>query len=130
MLDTPSLADGHHELRVVGILSSPVETQGRLVIPFTTANHGRTLSLTVQPETVDIDGTLRVSVAGADLEGVTLFSNGRVIGRTAGRQATVEVPAEVLGAGRVQIRALGRAGPGVSNSVSAAPVTVDVRRGK
>ncbi len=126
LLDTAALSDGHHELRVVGIVSSSVETQGRLVVPFTASNHGRTLSLGVHPDSVRADGTVRVSVAGKGLEGVTLFCNGRVIGRTAGAEAAVEVPAEVLGEGLVQIRATGRAGFGTANMVNANPVTVTV----
>ena len=126
LLDTAALSDGHHELRVVGIVSSSVETQGRLVVPFTASNHGRTLSLGVHPDSVRADGKVRVSVAGKGLEGVTLFCNGRVIGRTAGAEAAVEVPAEVLGEGLVQIRATGRAGFGTANMVNANPVTVTV----
>ena len=126
-LDTKSLSDGYHEMRVVGISSSTVETQGRLVIPFSAANHGRSLALGVHPETVKADGTVRVSVAGKGLEGVTVFCNGRVIGRTAGAEATVEVPADVLGVGQVTIRATGRAGFGTANMVNAVPVTIDVR---
>ncbi len=129
-LDTAALADGHHELRVVGIASSSIETQGRLLVPFIASNHGRTLALGVNPDTVRADGTVRVSVAGKGLEGVTLFCNGRVIGRTAGAEAAVEVPADVLGLGTVQIRATGRAGFGVANMVSATPVTVTVRPAK
>jgi hypothetical protein len=125
-LDTSELADGHHELRVVGISSSTVETQGRLVARFTAANHGRTLALGVTPERVRANGTVRVSVAGKGLEGVTLFCNGRVIGRTTGPEATVEVPADVLGVGTVTIRATGRAGFGIANTVNAEPVTIDV----
>ncbi len=126
LLDTTELADGHHELRVVGISSSTVETQGRLVVRFTAANHGRTLALGVTPERVRSNGTVRVSVAGKGLEGVTLFCNGRVIGRTTGPEATVEVPADVLGVGKVTIRATGRAGFGIANTVNAEPVTIDV----
>lgn len=125
-LDTAGLSDGHHELRVVGISSLPVETQGRLVAPFTASNHGRRLALGVQPDSVRVDGSVRVSVAGKGLEGVTVYCNGRVIGRTAGAEATVEVPAEVLGVGRVTLRATGRAGFGTTNMVSAEPVTIDV----
>jgi len=36
------------------------------------------------------------------------------------------VPAELLGRGRVTIRATGRAGTGPANSVNADPVVVDV----
>ena len=127
LLDTKKLSDGYHDLRVVGISSSTVETQGRLIIPIKTANHGRSLALGVHPDTVKSDGTVRVSVAGKGLEGVVIFCNGRVIGRTAGAEATVEVPANALGVGRVTIRATGRAGFGITNTVNADPVTVDVR---
>lgn len=125
-LDTTELADGHHELRVVGISSSSVETQGRLVAHFTAANHGRTLALGVSPERVRSNSTVRMSVAGKGLEGVTLFCNGRVVGRTTGPESTVEVPADVLGVGRVTIRATGRAGFGIANTVNAEPVTIEV----
>ncbi len=125
-LDTTKLADGHHELRVVGISSSSVETQGRLITHFTAANHGRTLTLGVSPERVRADSTVRMSVAGKGLEGVTLFCNGRVVGRTTGPESTVEVPADVLGVGKVTIRATGRAGFGIANTVNAEPVTIEV----
>ena len=127
-LDTAELADGHHELRVVGISSSSVETQGRLIAHFTAANHGRTLALGVSPERVRSNGTVRMSVAGKGLEGVTLFCNGRVVGRTTGAESTVEVPADVLGVGKVTIRATGRAGFGIANTVNAEPVTIEVVR--
>ena len=37
-----------------------------------------------------------------------------------------EVPADVLGVGRVTIRATGRAGFGIANTVNAEPVTIEV----
>jgi hypothetical protein len=51
---------------------------------------------------------------------------GRVLGRTAGGDSTIEVPAELLGRGRVTIYATGRAGTGAANSVNAEPVTIEV----
>jgi hypothetical protein len=51
---------------------------------------------------------------------------GRVLGREAKPEATIEVPAELLGRGMVTIRATGRAGPGATNSVNAVPVTINV----
>ena len=43
-----------------------------------------------------------------------------------GPESTVEVPADVLGVGRVTIRATGRAGFGIANTVNAEPVTIEV----
>ena len=71
-------------------------------------------------------GTVRVSVAGQGLDGVAIYALGRVLGRTSGGEATIEVPADVLGLGPVTIRATGRVGTGAINSVNAVPVTIEV----
>jgi hypothetical protein len=125
-LDTAQLADGHHELRVVARESSSVRSQGRWMLPVRFANHGRSLVVEAEPPRVSVAGTVRVRVAGEGLDGVAVFSMGRVLGRTAGGDTTIEVPAELLGRGRVTIRATGRSGPGAANSVNADPVTVEV----
>ena len=125
-LDTAQLADGHHELRVVATESSSVQSQGRWVLPVRFTNHGKTLTLEVKPARVSIAVTVRVRVDGEGLDGVAVFSMGRVLGRTAGGDTTIEVPAELLGRGRVTIRATGRSGPGAANSVNADPVTIEV----
>ncbi|MBU6221530.1 MAG: hypothetical protein KGR24_02135 [Planctomycetes bacterium] len=125
-VDTTQLADGYHDLRLVAIESSPVESQGRWIMPVSFANNGRTLSLEVEPRRVKPSGTVRVSVSGTGLESVVIFAMGRVLGRTRESTSSVEVPAELLGRGSVTIQAIGRAGSGVSNSVNAVPVTVEV----
>jgi len=125
-LDTAQLADGHHEFRVVATEASSVQSQGRWVMPVQFKNHGRSLTLRVEPERVSLAGTVRMSLAGEGLDGVAVFSMGRVLGRTAGGDTTIEVPAELLGRGRVTIHATGRAGAGAVNSVNATPVTIEV----
>jgi len=65
-------------------------------------------------------------VAGDGVDGVAVFSMGRVLGRTTGAESTIEVPADLLGLGRVTIRATGRSGEGAAGSVNARPVVVEV----
>jgi hypothetical protein len=125
-VETAELADGHHELRVVAVESSPVESQGRVILPVSFSNHGRRLSLTAEPRRVKPNGTVRVSVAGDGLDSVAIFAMGRVLGRTGGGTSTVEVPADLLGLGKVTLRATGRSGSGAVNSVNAEPVTIEV----
>jgi hypothetical protein len=125
-LDTAELADGHHELSVVAIESSPVESQGRAILPVSFSTHGRRLSLTAEPRRVKSSGTVRVSVTGEGLDSVAIYSMGRVLGRTTGGQSTVEVPADLLGMGKVSLRATGRSGNGAINSVNAEPVVIEV----
>ena len=123
-VDTTQLADGHHELRVVAIESSPVESQGRWIMPVSFANTGRTLTLSAEPRRVKPSGSVRLTVAGTGLDSVVLFTMGRVLGRTQEGSGSIEVPAELLGRGSVTIRATGRAAGG--GSVNAVPVTVEV----
>jgi hypothetical protein len=125
-LDTTPLADGHHDLRVVAIAASEIETQGRRIVPITVANHGRSLTLTVEPRRVRPADTVRVTLAGSDVESGVVFCMGRVLGRTTAGEATIEVPAELLGRGRAVIRATARTGPRPADAVNAAPVTVEV----
>jgi hypothetical protein len=125
-LDTAQFADGHHELRVVATEASTVRSQGRSVVPVRFSNHGRLLALEAAPARVPLAGAVRVRVAGEGLDGVAIHAMGRVIGRTQGDDATIEVPAALLGLGRVTIRATGRAGTGAIASVNADPVTVEV----
>lgn len=124
--DTTALADGYHELRVVAIDASSVETQGRWVQNVLFANHDRSLALDVEPRRVKANGSVRLRTDGPGLDGVVLFTMGRVIGRTTGGDSSIDVPAETLGRGPVTIHATGRSGTGVKNSVNAVPVTITV----
>jgi hypothetical protein len=125
-LDTAALADGHHDLRVVAIETSPIETQGRSVVPVSFANHGRSLELVVEPAQVSRKGSVRVSLRGKGIAGAVVFATGRVLGRTTGPESSIEVPAELLGRGRVMVRATGRGGPTPADTVNAVPVTIEV----
>jgi len=125
-LDTAALADGHHDLRIVAIDATAIETQGRCIVPVMFANHGRSLELAVEPLTTSRKGTVRVSVKGKGIDGALVFATGRVLGRTTGPESSIEVPAELLGRGTVTVRATGRGGPKPADGASAVPVTVEV----
>jgi len=125
-LDTAALADGHHELRVVAIAATPLETQGRVVIPVSFVNHDRTLSLAVSPQRLRLDGKATVTIDGTGIDGALVFATGRVLGRISGGSGTIEVPAAMLGRGRVTLHATGRGGRSAAESVHALPVSVEV----
>jgi hypothetical protein len=131
-LDTSGLADGHHEIRVVAIAANAVATQGRAIIPLVVANHddGRRLELVVEPRRVPLGGTVRIGVRGSGLDGAVVFARGRVVGRTTTDEATIEVPADVLGRGPVTLQATGRRGPLPADAVNATPVSIEVVAGR
>ena len=125
-IDTASLADGHHEVRVVAISATTVETQGRMVVPVTFANHGRELAITVTPDRVPSGGQVRVELQGTGIDAALVFATGRVLGRITGASGSIDIPAVMLGRGRVTLHATGRGGRSPADSVNAAPVTVEV----
>jgi hypothetical protein len=125
-LETEPLADGHHELRVVAISASPVETQGRAVIPVVFANHDRRLALTVSPRRVPLSGSVEVSLEGDGVDSVLVFSTGRILGRLTEPGGKLQIPAVMLGRGTVTIHATGRGGRTQAESANAVPVTVMV----
>jgi hypothetical protein len=125
-LETTALADGHHELRVVAISATPIETQGRAVIPVVFANHGRSLTLSVSPRRVPLSGAVEVTLKGSGVDGVLVFSTGRILGRLTESSGTLKIPAVMLGRGPVMIHATGRGGRTQAESAKAVPVAVDV----
>lgn len=129
VLDTTPMADGHHEIRVVATAATTVETQGRRIIPVMVANQGRALQLSVDPPRVEPGGTVRIGVRGTGIDSAIVFATGRVLGRTNSAEAVIEVPADLLGRGRVTIRATGKGGQRPADCVNAEPVTLQVGEG-
>jgi hypothetical protein len=129
-IDTTKLADGHHDLRVVAIESSPIESQGRWAGPVTFANNGRSLSLSATPARAKLGDTITVKVSGEDIDGTIVYAMGRVLGRATGSESTIQVPADLLGLGKVTLRATGRKLRGAAGSVNANPVSVEIVGGQ
>jgi hypothetical protein len=129
-LDTGRFSDGHHELRIVAIDSSPLETQGRWVRDVTFANHGHRLIISAEPRHVSMGGSLRITISGTPADSVTVFTAGRVLGRVTADEnpldTSLNVAATDLGPGDVMLHATAHlAGVAVAN---AAPVTVTVTK--
>ncbi len=125
-IDTTPLADGHHEFRVVGIAAHSLETQGRLIVPVSFSNHGRRFSITATPTTVLLGGQVRVELSGNNIDAALVFATGRVLGRIQGTSGSIDIPAVMLGRGRVTLYASARGGRSPADSVNAEPVTIEV----
>jgi hypothetical protein len=108
-LDTTKLADGYHELRVVGIANHPLETQGRFVVPFMVNNHGAKLELKIAPNTtIDAAATLRVSVRQPGATSIAIRQNSRVVADVKGEAGEVQIAAATLGRGPTTLQAFSK----------------------
>jgi hypothetical protein len=119
-IDTTKFADGYHELRVVGIDASSIETQGRLVVPFQVDNHNASLQLKVSPGQVKFIDKLRVTVRQSGASSIVIRQNSREVGRVEGEGGEVEIAAAKLGRGPATLQAFSA---GTNKAVSA-PVRV------
>jgi hypothetical protein len=111
-LDTTTLGDGFHELRVVAIDDTPVETQGRWIGEVRVKNGRDAVEVTAVGGSRVAGGQVTLTISST-LEGaVDVFHNERSVGRIRGLQGQLQVPVARLGKGRVmlQARAAGKNG--------------------
>jgi uncharacterized protein (TIGR03790 family) len=105
-LDTSKLTDGYHELRVVAVIASKIETRGRVVLPVVVNNHGQKLVLSISststPAATDM---VSLSVRQAGATAITIEQNGRSVGQIEGDTGHVDVLAATFGRGPVALQA-------------------------
>jgi uncharacterized protein (TIGR03790 family) len=124
-LDTTTLDDGWHDLRVVGYDNSPARFAGRWTGSFVTANSGRGASLSVDRTSGALTDlfTFNVDASGGNVREIRLLHNGRVVAARQGAGAIALKP-RALGAGPVVIQAEALyAGGRLARS---APVTLEI----
>jgi hypothetical protein len=128
-LDTRQYADGDHELRVVGIENSAIESQGRANIPVRFSNYGRTIKFTASPQRVVPAGSkITLSAEAAGVRGVAFYQNFRIVGKFDGEKGEVTVDARMFGEGPVTLSAIGWGAGGVDTCVYSQPIQVMVER--
>ena len=100
VLDTTTLADGWHELRVIAYNNNPVRTQGEATRTLVVNNHGQSVALS-GPVSVDYaGGTAGFTATPAGMAGatnLTLQANGRTLARLPVGGGTTHLPVSVFG---------------------------------
>lgn len=128
--DSKKMSDGYHELRILAIENTRIETATRAVIPFTVNNLGESVSLkSSNGESFSMDSSIQL-VASSKLSGsCSLWHNGRVLSKSTKDQEqnswTFDVKASTLGKGKCNLFAT------VENEsksiVSSWPIEVEVK---
>jgi hypothetical protein len=120
-LDTTKMPDGSHELRVVAANADPIESQGRVIVPFTVDNHGRQLELTVTPsgKVTRLD-RLTIKARSSGSASIRILAYDRELGRIDGETGEIVLSAGEIGPGPVRLRAEAAGTDGAVMAVSAA----------
>jgi uncharacterized protein (TIGR03790 family) len=106
-LDTTSLADGWHDVRVFATDDRPMEATGRWLGELVVDNGGRSMLLLPSAITGDL-GTLfgfDLRAFGAPADEVRLLQNGRLVAAIAANQGTVSIWGNTLGADTSAVQA-------------------------
>jgi uncharacterized protein (TIGR03790 family) len=126
--DTTRLADGHHELRMVGVGPEPIASQGRAIIPVRVANHGRKIEASlVTKEPLNGDKPITIAVRCAGAIGIIALQGNRIVGRIGGDEGQIEIPQDTLGTGPVQLSVAGLGNGGPQTNVLAEPLDLTVQ---
>ena len=120
-LDTRTLADGYHDLRVVAVTADVIQTQGHLLLPVVVNNRSQAVEVTapatrrvVWPEPLK----LRARLPGA--RQLRFLHHGRVLATIEGEEGEAEIDTRRLGLGPVRIDVTGHV-PAGSKTAPATP---------
>jgi uncharacterized protein (TIGR03790 family) len=129
--DTNSDADGYHDLRVVAIDASSVQTTGRAIFPVTVENSGYRMELTTVPAgRVRWDENLTIRAKAPGMKQIYVVQNGRPLGVITGEEGDLAVDPRTLGLGPVSIQALAVGTPGTRERVVSAPAQIAIEPAK
>ncbi|MEX2113601.1 MAG: hypothetical protein WD845_10475 [Pirellulales bacterium] len=125
--DSASESDGYHELRVVALDATPVETQGRAIVGVTVNNHGHTIQASASPTgSVRWDQTLKIHVTAPGMKELAVVHDTRVLKKIAGPEGNIEIDPRLFGLGPVMLQAVGTAGNSAAERVWSAPLAIAV----
>ena len=105
-LDTEKLSDGFHELRIVPVANTLVETRGQSIIPFMVENKNQSITLTASKTEYDLGDMIELTTTTTTTGRIAVRHHLREVGMIDGEAATTKISAESIGRGPVSLRAV------------------------
>lgn len=128
-MDTTKLADGYHEIRIVGIDRSDIETQGRLVIPIEVANTERSIACRAFPShRVTLGDRVQIRVNAPEASEVMVYHGRRALAAASRPSANIVIDTSEVGAGPVELIVVAKSSEKGAKPWFANPVKLDVTR--
>lgn len=125
-LDTTKIADGLHELRVVAIDASPIETQGRWIGNLMVKNGPNAVQLSIanQADLVGADN-LVINVSSTETNPVQILHNHRVLAEVPTGNGSARIAVDRLGSGPITLQARVEGNPSMKEkSLLSKPVSL------
>jgi uncharacterized protein (TIGR03790 family) len=128
-LDTTTLPDGHHELRIVAVDDSATECQSRIILPVIVDNQARLPQanvLDLPPDKIPLGATLRISLQAPGAARILVFDGRRSLGQLSQEQGTVDVATDQLGMGPVQLQVIAIYRDGKHRHALGSPIHINI----
>ena len=123
--DTTQLSDGHHEIRLVGVSGTLIQSKQSVVIPFEINNKGQTIDLSCEKTSAGSTEQISLTYKSDFAEKVELVHNERVLATSSGAAGSFSILANKLGEGTVKVFARTRVDDQVYLST---PIQLDISR--
>lgn len=123
--DASRMADGHHELRIVAVDTTPIQTRGRVVIPFKVDNAGRRVEVACAQPELDVGAKLVFQVKSNVGTAVELLHAGELVGKLDQTEGEIRVEAVRIGRGPATVVAVARDQQG--RAVASEPLAITIR---
>ena len=105
-LDTTKVADGYHELRVVAIEASLIESQGRALLSIFVDNHSKAIRVAARPNISAVDDRVRLQIQADDARNIYVFHNRNLVAQIRGKAGDVAISPEMVGRGPIELTAV------------------------
>jgi hypothetical protein len=112
-LDPAALDDGFHEIRVVAVDATPLETQGRWIGSITAKRGRGAVQLSLAKPLAAGDERLHLQATSTEAGPIAVYHNEREVGRSPAGTGPIDVGLSILGSGPVSLQARVEGSPAV-----------------
>lgn len=126
-LDTSSMGDGFHELRVVAVGRDSIETRGHAILPLMVDNRGHAVTIETEQSTPELKDKIVLKASTDFGQRIIIKQNQKTVGVINAKEGTTSLSPLVLGAGIVKLRAYAVSDEKDTPDVSSKPLTIEVR---
>ncbi len=122
--DSAKMSDGYHDLRVVVIDTTPIQTRASRFVPFVVDNSGQKVRIEAKSNKVPVGEWLELTISSTVGEQVEVVHCGEMIGSIKGRDGKLQIKAVRVGRGPSRIFAIAKDDAG--RTVSSEPLDIEI----
>ena len=126
-IDSSTMGDGFHELRVVAVARDAIETRGHAIMPFMVSNQGHAVTLETDQLRPEFKDKINLKASTNYGQRIIIKQNQKTVGVINAKEGTTSLSPTVLGAGMVKLRAYAVSDNKDAPAVSSKPLAIEVQ---